>query len=65
MKIKVSKDYSFMDSLYKSDLQRYYTQGDTDFSYLQDYSPTFIEEDVDEKTLEEYIKKGYAVKINC
>lgn len=65
MKIKVCKDYSWRKNLYESDKRRYYENCRyADFTMLSDYSVEFINEEVNEEQLLNYINKGYAIKIN-
>ena len=63
MKIKVSKDYSWQQWQYESDL-RHYNRG-VDVTFASNYSGTWEEEDVTLEQLQEYINKGYGIKINC
>ena len=63
MKIKYSKNYSLVREIYEIDRRaayryQYHTQ-------LSDYSGTWETADVTIEELQEYIKKGYAIKINC
>ena len=64
MKIKVCKSY--LDNIiYDYDKYRY-LNGDGYYStFLSDYNIKFIEEDVNQEQLIDYINKGYAIKINC
>lgn len=69
IKISVAKDKPLMDTVYDIDTEylrtpsaHYITRGKT---YLSDYSPKWEKEEVDVKTLIEYINKRYAIKINC
>lgn len=69
IKISVAKDKPLMDTIYDIDAEysrtpslHYITR---DKTYLSDYSPKWEKEEVDMKTLTEYIDRGYAIKINC
>lgn len=63
MKIKFSKDYSWMQSAYQYDAKRLSMHESlTPFS---DYSGTWEEADVTLEQLKEYVERGYAIKINC
>ena len=61
MKIKVCKTYTLDKMLWDFDSKR----ANENLTYKSDYSSIFEPEDVDETTLLDYIKKGYAIKINC
>lgn len=63
MKIKFSKDYSWMRATYKDDMKR--VRQYESLTLLSDYSGTWEEADVTLEQLEEYAKAGYAIKINC
>lgn len=63
MKIKVCKNYSLDQMIYESDRRRCFNHDN--FTNLSDYSSDFETVDVTEEELMEYIKKGYAIKINC
>ena len=63
MKIKYSEDNSWKQVIYESDRKRL-RDGDS-ITIPSDYSNTWIEEDVTLEQLQKYIKKGYAIKINC
>ena len=69
MKIKVAKNYGFDQTIYKSDLNFYYdhTGGycGLEKTYKSDYSSIWDKEDVTIEQLQDYINKGYAIKINC
>lgn len=63
MKIKFSKDYSWMQSAFESDrrrLRRYES-----VTVFPDYSGTWEEADVTLEQLKEYAERGYAIRINC
>lgn len=62
MKIKVSKEWALAKTMWAYD-REILRRGESCTTPTQ-YA-TFVEEDVDEDTLLEYIKKGYAIKINC
>lgn len=64
MKIKFSKDYSWMKSTYESDIRRL-RQHYESVTFFSDYNGTWEEEDVTIEQLKEYVKRGYAIKINC
>lgn len=63
MIIKYSKNYSFLRWQYESDLRHY--DSDINVTFACDYSGTWEEEDVTLEQLQEYVSKGYAIKINC
>ena len=65
MKIKVCKDYSLDQMIYESDRRCCFNYDNYNFTNLPDYSSDFETVDVTEDELMEYIKKGYAIKINC
>lgn len=65
MKIKVAKNYSFDQMIYESDRQAYRDIGPYARTFKSDYSSKWEVEDVTIEQLESYIKKGYAIKINC
>ena len=65
MKIKVAKDSVLMNEILKYDRERYRKEGHFGGTWLSDYSPQWVEEDVTLEKLEEYAIKGYAIKINC
>lgn len=65
MKIKVSKEYWFDQMMYESDCKAYRNEGHFARTFRSDYSSQWKEEDVTIEQLEDYIKKGYAIKINC
>lgn len=66
-KIKVCKDKSLIDAVYKIDVdaanRRDYVESNK--TYLNDYNGNWEDEYVDLDTLGEYINKGYGIKINC
>lgn len=63
MNIKYSKDYALMSEIYAMDLKATYRY--EDITRLSDYSGTWETADVTLEQLQEYINKGYAIKINC
>jgi len=63
MKIKVCKTYQLDQIIFESDLKR--TRNYENFTHKSDYSSIFETVDVTKKELLDYIKKGYAIKINC
>lgn len=63
MKIKFSKDYSWMQSTYKSDVRR--LRDYEPITTFPDYNGTWEEADVTIEQLKEYAERGYAIKINC
>lgn len=68
MKIKVAKDYWFDQMIYESDKnfhRNHRDYWDSEKTYKSDYSSIWTEEDVTLEKLQEYIDKGYAIKINC
>ena len=64
MKIKISKDYSFMQSMYKYDAKRLREDYES-VTFYSDYGGTWEEADVTLEQLKEYVERGYAIKINC
>lgn len=62
MKIKYSKDYSWRQMMYKSDMSMI---KDCSLTLPSDYEGNWTEEDVTLEQLQEYVKKGYSIKINC
>lgn len=65
MKIKVAKDFEFDQMIYESDIRAYRDKGRFARTFKSDYSSQWKEEDITLEQLESYIKKGYAIKINC
>lgn len=61
--IKISKDYAWKTMVYESDVRRIH-QGEC-FTIPSDYTSEWKEIKVTNKELFDYIKKGYAIKINC
>jgi len=62
MKIKISKNYGWMKSMYEYDSKRL-RQGEH-FTIMSNYSPEWEIIEVTNEELFECIKKGYAIKIN-
>lgn len=69
IEISVAKDKSLMDTIYDIDAKLARDRsswcslgGQT---YLTDYRSKWEKEEVDVNTLIEYVKRGYAIKINC
>jgi len=63
MKIKYSTDYSWKQVMYESDrklIRDYHS-----LTTPSDYNGNWKEEDVTLEQLQEYVNKGYAIKINC
>lgn len=65
MKIKVAKNYILDQMIYESDIRAYRDEGYFARTFKSDYSSQWKEEDVTIEQLQDYIKKGYAIKINC
>ena len=67
MKIKVAKDYLLDQMIYESDSMTYRAFGGIfcPRTFKSDYSTNWIEEDVTLEKLQEYVDKGYAIRINC
>ena len=68
MKIKVAKEYLLDQMIYDSDLKfhREFQDGwNPQKTYKSDYSSQWKIEDVTLEQLQEYVDKGYAIKINC
>ena len=63
MKIKIAKNYWFDNALYESD--RHACWNHENKTYKSDYSSKWEVEDVTIEQLQNYIKQGYAIKINC
>jgi hypothetical protein len=64
MKIKVSEDYSWKQMMYESDMSD--ARRSVKKTYSNDYTPTFKSVEVSSfEEIEEYVSKGYAIKINC
>lgn len=64
MKIKVSEDYSWKRMMYESDMSD--ARRSVEKTYSNDYTPIFKSVEVSSfEEIEEYVSKGYAIKINC
>ena len=63
MKIKYSSDYLWKQLMYESDRKLFKDFGSLTFP--SDYNGTWKEKEVTLEELQEYINKGYAIKINC
>ena len=63
MKIKFSKDYSWMQSTCEYDAK--VLRICESVTLLSDYDGTWEEADVTLEQLKEYVERGYAIKINC
>lgn len=64
MTIRISEDYSWKQILYESDMQN--AGRCLGMTYPNDYTPTFKSVEVSSfEEIEEYVSKGYAIKINC
>lgn len=64
MTIKVSEDFQWKQMMY--DLDVYDARKGIGKSYPIDYKPTFKSVEVSSfEEIEEYVSKGYAIKINC
>ena len=62
MKIKFSKDYSWMKTMHEYDRRR--LREYEDFTIPSEYPVTWEDADVTQEQLEEYVNKGYAIRIN-
>ena len=62
MKIKFSKDYSWVKMMQKYDRRRL-REGES-LSTPSGYLATWEDADVNQEQLEEYANKGYAIRIN-
>jgi len=64
MTIRVSEDYSWKQMIYESDMSD--ARRSVKKTYSNDYTPTFKSVEVSSlEEIEEYVSKGYAIKINC
>lgn len=64
MTIRVSEDYSWKQMMYESDIQNF--REGLNMTYSNNYTPTFKPVEVSSlEEIEEYVSKGYAIKINC
>lgn len=64
MDIKVCKDYMWRQAMVDIDWNRYPEYGGATYTPAN-REVTFMEEDVNQEQLLEYISRGYAIKINC
>lgn len=64
MDIKVCKDYMWRQAMVDIDWNRYLEYGGATYTPAN-REVTFMEEDVNQEQLLEYISRGYAIKINC
>lgn len=71
IKISVAKDKSLADTIrdidakFARDRFSWCPLSVNGKTYLSDYGCKWEKEDVDMNTLYEYVKRGYAIKINC
>ena len=65
MKIKFSKDYSWVLATYEYDMKRAGAGRGESITILSNYGGTWEEADVTIEQLKEYVERGYAIKINC
>jgi len=63
MKVKVCEEYALDQMIY--DIDRKSARDYMPHTYKSDYSSKFVERDVTLEELEQLIKKGAAIKINC
>ena len=63
MTIRVCKSYQLDQMMFESDIIRGGLY--EDITRRSDYNSVFESVDVTEEELLDYIKKGYAIKINC
>ena len=64
MTIRVSEDYSWKQMMYESDMQN--VRKSFSMTFSSNYTPTFKSVEVSSfEEIEEYVSKGYAIKINC
>lgn len=63
MTIRISKDYSWKMMMYESDVSR--IRRGQHFTIPGDYQPEWETIEVTVEQLQDYINKGYAIKINC
>ena len=64
MTIRISEDYSWKQMMYESDMKN--ARIGLGMTYFNDYTPTFKSVEVSSfEEIEEYVSKGYAIKINC
>jgi hypothetical protein len=66
MTIRVSEDYSWKQMMYESDILNDRRGLKFNITFPADYKPTFKSVEVSSfEEIEEYVSKGYAIKINC
>lgn len=63
MKIKISKNYSLIKTIYNSDFKRL-REGENIICPIE-YMAIWDEENVTLEQLQEYVNKGYPIIINC
>ena len=64
MRIRVSEDYFWKQMMYENDMQN--ARKGFSMTFSNDYTPTFKSVEVSSfEELDEYVSKGYAIKINC
>ena len=63
MKIKFSKNYSWMQSIREYDAKM--LRLCDSITLFSNYNGTWEEADVTIEQLKEYVERGYAIKINC
>ena len=63
MTIRISKDYSWQMMMYESDVSS--IRSGQYFTMPGDYEPEWETIEVTLEQLQDYINKGYAIKINC
>ena len=64
MRIRVSEDYFWKQMMYENDIQN--ARKGFRMTFSNDYTPTFKSVEVSSfEELDEYVSKGYAIKINC
>ena len=64
MKIRVSEDYYWKQMMYESDIDN--ARKHISSTFPTNYTPTFKSVEVSSlEEIEEYVSKGYAIKINC
>jgi len=63
MEIRICKTYTLDQMIWEFDSKC--ARQRKSLTYKSDYNSVFEPEEVDEITLLDYIKKGYAIKINC
>ena len=63
MKIKFSKDYSWMKIMQETDIRS--SREGANITTPSEYRVTWEDADVTQEQLEEYVNKGYAIRINC